>query len=73
MGCGFWYVGGMGIGWIMFWKAVVLTIWAEVDSYRAKRKLLTVTKYGGDASSAKQPLALPYLVSDLHGDGGVEL
>lgn len=56
----------MSIGWIMFWKALILTLWSEFQEFRKKRKdrgvdpsLVAAFKEEWDRRRAKQPLALP--------------
>ena len=62
----------LSIGWVMFWKAVVLTFWATIQEIReAKREkgidpsLLAAFKREWDRRRAKQPLALTYRPADL--------
>lgn len=61
----------MSIGWVIFFKAIVLAVWAEYKDMRERRKergvnpaLLAAFKEEWDRRRAKQPLALPDLTSD---------
>lgn len=50
------------IFWIMFWKAVVLSVWAVFQEAREKRKFSRLTSLFNsewDKRRAKQPLKLP--------------
>ncbi len=70
----------MSIGWIMFFKALILGIWSEIKDVREKRKergvdpsLVSALKEEWDRRRAKQPLALPYFPPESgEGVGPVE-
>lgn len=56
----------MSIGWIIFWKSLILTLWSEFGEFRQRRKnrgvdpsLVAAFKEEWDRRRAKQPLALP--------------
>ncbi len=55
----------MSIGWIMFWKALILSLWAAYKEHREKKKArevdpALVARFNEEWSrrSAKQPLLL---------------
>lgn len=51
----------MSIGWIMFWKAVVLTLWAsfkEARENKVDKELLRRFQEEWDRRRAKRPLML---------------
>jgi len=70
----------MSIGWIMFFKALILGVWSEIKDVREKRKergvdpsLVAALKEEWDRRRAKQPLALPYFPPEVgEGRGPVE-
>lgn len=56
----------MSIGWIIFWKSLILTLWSEFQEFRQKRKDLGVSpslvaafQEEWNRRRAKQPPALP--------------
>ena len=58
----------LSIGWVMFWKALILAGWAELKDYRETQKergvdpsLLAAFQREWDRRRAKQPLTLPDL------------
>lgn len=62
----------MSIGWIIFWKALILGVWSEIKEIREKRKergvnpsLALAFKEEWDRRRAKQPLALTYRPTEL--------
>lgn len=66
-----WYFPPMSIGWIIFWKALILGAWSEIQEIREKRKergvspsLVLAFKEEWDRRRAKQPLALTYRRSE---------
>lgn len=55
----------LSIGWVMFWKAVVLTAWATYQEIRDERRrkgvdpiLVAIFNHEWQRRRAKQPLAL---------------
>lgn len=55
----------LSIGWIMFWKAVVLSAWATYQEIRDERRrkgvdpiLIAIFNHEWQRRRAKQPLAL---------------
>lgn len=57
----------LSIGWVIFWKCVILCAWAEFQEAREKRKfriLLARFQAEWNRRRAKHPLALPYFPPD---------
>lgn len=66
----------LSIGWVMFWKAIVLSVWATFQELRDARKargvdprLVVAFQEEWQRRRAKQPLALTYRPAE--GLGGV--
>lgn len=57
----------LSIGWVIFWKCVIVCAWAEFqDAREAKvdKRLLAAFQREWDRRRAKQPPALPYFPPD---------
>lgn len=66
----------LSIGWVMFWKAVVLTAWATYQEIRDERRrkgvepwLVVAFNKEWQRRRAKQPLALPDRSTEPFQDG----
>lgn len=60
-----WYAQAMSIGWVMFWKALILAVWSSYKDFRQDRKdkgfspsLVLYCKERWDRRCAEQPRLL---------------